>query len=311
MGEVFGSDEVIGRTELKPFTRRSDRIGLLYLTGHLGAIGLTGYLLYLSLGTPWVIAALLVHGVVVTFLYGTMHECSHGNAFRTRWLNEAVYFFVNVIYISTPLWYRYKHAHHHKYTQVNGKDTDMVLASPATFGQYLYQCLGLKFWHRNIGSITNHAMGRMQPMDSQYLSEEVWPRVVAESRLILGIYIAVAAVSVAMGTWAAVVYWLGPRILGEPVLRSFRVCEHTGCHEGPDLRLNTRTTKVNPVMRALFWNMPYHAEHHLCPTVPFYQLPALHRKIGHRLHPVGESFVSVHRDILRNHLRWGARAPSA
>ena len=308
MDKVFGRDEVISSQDLKPFTRRSDRMGLAYLTGHLGALGLTGYLLYLSLGTPWVIVAMPVHGVILTFLYGTMHECSHGNAFRSRWLNEAVYFFVNVLYISTPQWYRYKHAHHHRYTQVKGKDTDMVLASPASFGQYLYQCLGLKFWHRNLGSITAHAMGRMQPLDTQYLSSRIWPRVVLESRIILGIYATVAIVSVAAGSWAAVIYWLLPRFLGEPVLRSFRVCEHTGCHEGPNLRVNTRTTRTNPVMLALFWNMPYHAEHHLCPTVPFHQLPALHKKIGHKLHPVGASFFSVHRDILRNHLTWRSRA---
>jgi len=36
-------------------------------------------------------------------------------------------------------------------------------------------------------------------------------------------------------------------------------------------------------IRFLMWNMPYHAEHHLCPAVPFHQLPALHRLLQEKL----------------------------
>ena len=35
-----------------------------------------------------------------------------------------------------------------------------------------------------------------------------------------------------------------------------------------------------PILNALAWQMPYHAEHHLFPSVPFHRLPALHRLIG-------------------------------
>ncbi len=74
---------------------------------------------------------------------------------------------------------------------------------------------------------------------------------------------------------------------------------------GPDLRVNTRTTRTNPLIRALFWNMPFHAEHPICPMVPFHALPALHRKIGAELHPVGAGFLKVHREVIRNVLAPG------
>ena len=40
---------------------------------------------------------------------------------------------------------------------------------------------------------------------------------------------------------------------------------------------NSRTTFTGPLVRFLAWNMPYHAEHHAFPTVPFYRLPQLQR----------------------------------
>jgi len=39
---------------------------------------------------------------------------------------------------------------------------------------------------------------------------------------------------------------------------------------------NTRTTFTTRFMRVLAWNMPYHAEHHAYPIVPFHKLPAFH-----------------------------------
>ena len=34
---------------------------------------------------------------------------------------------------------------------------------------------------------------------------------------------------------------------------------------------------MNIVNRFLYWNMNYHIEHHIFPTVPYYNLPALRR----------------------------------
>jgi fatty acid desaturase len=39
---------------------------------------------------------------------------------------------------------------------------------------------------------------------------------------------------------------------------------------------NSRTTFTARAVRWLAWNMPYHAEHHAMPSVPFHRLPELH-----------------------------------
>jgi fatty acid desaturase len=46
---------------------------------------------------------------------------------------------------------------------------------------------------------------------------------------------------------------------------------------------NTRTTLSNAVVRLLMWNMPYHAEHHLYPSIPCHRLADAHAVLRDRL----------------------------
>jgi len=48
------------------------------------------------------------------------------------------------------------------------------------------------------------------------------------------------------------------------------------------------------------WNMPYHTEHHLFPSIPFHQLPALHEKIRARLAHVAPGYLTTNRAIFRS-----------
>ncbi|MFP6731408.1 MAG: hypothetical protein VCD50_14785, partial [Alphaproteobacteria bacterium] len=75
MATAFGSDKVIDRKTLKPFVKRDDRHGLINLAGHGAALGATGYLLALSLGSWWVVPVMLAHGFVMALLFAPAHEC--------------------------------------------------------------------------------------------------------------------------------------------------------------------------------------------------------------------------------------------
>ena len=79
------------------------------------------------------------------------------NPFRTRWLNEFAYWIVSLVYISQPTWYRYRHAVHHTYTQIQGKDPAMVLPGPTTWQHYIEQVVGWQFWTTFPVAITKHA----------------------------------------------------------------------------------------------------------------------------------------------------------
>ncbi|MEM1299415.1 MAG: fatty acid desaturase, partial [Pseudomonadota bacterium] len=67
-----------------------------------------------------------------------------------------------------------------------------------------------------------------------------------------------------------------PMLLGGPFLRAYLLAEHTFCPHVSNMLANTRTTFTNKLVRWLAWNMPYHAEHHAYPAVPFHKLPQFH-----------------------------------
>lgn len=89
-----------------------------------------------------------------------------------------------------------------------------------------------------------------------------------------------------------------PCLLGQPALRLYLLAEHGDCPQVADMLQNTRTTFTARAVRALAWNMPYHAEHHLAPQVPFHRLPALHALIRDRLRVTAPGYAAFTRDYL-------------
>src|SRR5260221_8073021 len=113
------------------------------------------------------------------------------------------------------------------------------------------------------------------------------------------IYLAAAA-WIAAGFSAAFYFWFLPAILAQPLLRAVLITEHTGCSKDDKGLSNARTTLASAPIRLLMWNMPYHAEHHLFPKIPFHQLPALHREIRTRLAHVAPGYLTTNRAIFRS-----------
>jgi fatty acid desaturase len=316
MEVATGRNGILDLAGLKPYTERSDGRGLLYLSGHAATLGVTGTLVWLAQGTSWLVPAMIGHGFVMAFLFAPVHECSHFTAFRTRWLNEAVYWLVCLVYGVTPTVFRHSHLAHHRFTQIRGRDPDMVLPREATVRDYLMYVSGVHFWKRNLLWLVRHAAGRVDPSHTYLPTRGQRPKVFREARVALSVYGAVAVLSLAFQSWAAVVLWVLPRLLGEPFMRWIRIAEHGECDEGPDLTRNTRTTRTFGWLRALFWNMSFHAEHHLYPAVPFHALPRLHAAVGDRLHPVGTGYLAVHREVLgalaaRRGATWSAEGRAA
>ena len=94
-------------------------------------------------------------------------------------------------------------------------------------------------------------------------------------------------------------YWIVPVLFGQPVLRLYLMAEHTGCPLVPDMLANSRTTLSNAAVRFIAWNMPYHAEHHAYPSVPFHHLPGLHRLLRGISGTIARGHLEVQRSIVR------------
>lgn len=290
--------EKISRKTLKALRERSNAPGFVHLAIHFGTLLATGALIHFTLGVWWVwLLASFVHGGVIVLLFAPLHECSHGTAFRTRWLNTAVGMLAGLISMRPFLYFKYRHTAHHTYTQHATMDPDMV-AFPSSIGNYAGMLLGASFWKKMVGTLWRGVIGRFNPLELSFIPESDVRRVSWEIRGAVAIYALIAVLSIVFHSWAAVLYWLFPRFIGEPVLRAVRMAEHTGAEESPDLLSNTRTTLANPVFRTLYWNMPYHAEHHVASSVPFHALGKLHAELKPHLGCVNTSYLQVHREIV-------------
>jgi fatty acid desaturase len=293
MDENFSG--AIDKAALKALSRPSDAKGLAQLAAHLWALGLSGALVVAASGTGWLAPAWLLHGLLLVFLFAPLHETVHRTAFARRGLNDAVAWGCGLVLALPPAYFRAYHFAHHRHTQDPARDPELASAKPDTWAAYLLHASGLPYWRRQATSILAHAAGRV---DEPFIAPAARATVVREARTVLGIYAAIAVVSVAAGSTLALTLWVVPVALGQPFLRLYLLAEHTGCPLIADMFRNTRTTRTNWLVRRLAWNMPYHTEHHAYPAVPFHALPGAHEVLRERLAVVAPGYISVHRDIV-------------
>ncbi len=108
----------------------------------------------------------------------------------------------------------------------------------------------------------------------------------------------VTAWAIASGSIVPLLFVGLPSFYGAWLVVFFGITQHAGLREDVlDHRLNTRTVYINPVFRFLYLNMNYHVEHHIFPTVPYYNLPALHREIKAYLPPPRPSMFAAYREV--------------
>lgn len=300
MDAVFAPTGAIDKKVLKTLCARSDAKGGLRLAGHLAALAATGALIAGAGASPWLVPALLGHGVVLVFLFAPLHETIHLTAFRSRGLNQAAAWLCGAVIVLPPEFFRAFHFAHHRYTQDLARDPELAQPKPGSLAGYLWFLTGLPYWRERIATTLRHALGRARgQVDAAFIPEGRRAAVAREARLLLGLYGALAAASLAAGSAALLFYWVIPVLLGQPFLRAFLLAEHTGLPLVPDMLRNSRTTKSNALVRWLTWNMGYHAEHHCYPALPFHALPGAHARLRDRIAVQAPGYLAAHRSIAR------------
>jgi fatty acid desaturase len=295
MDETVYSHPLLDRQAIRPLEVRSDWRGSIQFTAHCALLLLTGAAIYAARGSTWIFAAMVLHGVALIFLFSAEHECIHRTAFRSRWLNDAVAWVAGLVLLLPPGYFRYFHFAHHRHTQDPERDPELASPKPRTLGEWLLQASGWHYWRAEISLLVAHALGRVT---LSFAPARAHAELIREARLFIAIYAAAGAISIALRSDALLVYWILPAILGQPFLRLYLMAEHTGCALNSDMLANSRTTLSNPAVRFLAWNMPYHAEHHAFPSLPFHALPAAHRLLRGDLKVVARGYFDVQRGIV-------------
>ena len=269
----------IPRKTMKDLMRRYDgpalrdtAIWILFLLG-LGAGGVFFW------GTVWCVPFFIAYGV----LYGSSgdsrwHECGHGTAFRTTWMNTAIYHIASFMMFREPTIWRWSHARHHTDTIIVGRDPEIAIMRPPNIAGIFLDFFAVRSTLNTLKHLIIHAAGRLTGEEKTFVPEmERW-KVFAIARLILGIHVSVLVLAFELESWPLVMLiGILPTMYGAWLGHIFAMTQHAGLAENVlDHRLNSRTVHMNAVSRFIYWNMNYHVEHHMFPMVPYHALPKLH-----------------------------------
>ncbi len=275
---------------------RENAAGLCHLAGHVALVLVFG--IWIAQGWFLWPLALVGQGIAICFLFTLEHEATHKTPFRSERLNEWVGRIAGLLLILPFEWFRYFHLAHHRFTNIPGKDPELLSgARPETCAAYVIHVSGLPFWASMIRQVVGNAMGR-DP--GGYVPARAYRRVRREARVMLVFYglAGLGLLVTPLLFWV----WLLPCLLGQPFLRLYLLAEHGRCAFVADMFENTRTTYTNWIVRFLAWNMPYHVEHHALPQVPFHKLPVLHEQMREHLKVTAHGYGEFTADYA-SHLR--------
>ncbi|MFK7992874.1 MAG: fatty acid desaturase family protein [Granulosicoccus sp.] len=285
------------RRELKQLMRRSDKPALVRLILWVCLVAMTGFGIWLAQGSWLMLPAMFVHGVVLVHHFSLQHECCHYTAFKTRWLNDVIGNVCGLVIMLPNRFFRYEHCDHHTFTQLKGKDTELI-ELPQTMAGYFYYLSSIPYWRAKFSELGRHAFGHLSAEEKVFIPREERKLIKLEAQAMAGFYLAIILLSIVFQSSVVIWYWFLPVVLGEPVMRAIRMTEHVGRPNVSDMKANTRSNLVSLPMRFLCWNMNYHAEHHYASSVPFHALPKLNKKLEGYLYTGKGGYVGAHRDIV-------------
>lgn len=273
---------------------RSDWAGLRHLFVYLAALtftttGIIAQIPFWGLLIPF-------QGILLVFLFTLSHECTHQSPFRSIWINEVIGHTIAPILALPFVWFRYFHLAHHKYTNDPANDPELASGGrPSTRMGMLIYLSGWNYWRGNLRMLWSNATGKIS---APYLPKRRHHAMRREATLILILY-GLAATSLFYSPLLLWI-WIIPILVGQPFLRLYLLAEHGLCPPVADMLENSRTTFTSRLIRGLAWNMPYHAEHHSLPNVPFHKLPALNDITRAHLKSTSDGYSEFTTDYLRS-----------
>ncbi len=268
----------------------------------LFAFGAGGFLLW---GTWWAIIPFALYGVIYASSSDSRwHESGHGTAFKTDWLNNALYEIASFMVLRESVVWRWSHTRHHSDTIIVGRDPEIAVQRPVKLLDVALKFVNGKTIPRYVQHVALHCAGRLTAEEMTFIPESERGRVVVRARIYAIIYLAVIGLAAGTGSLLPLMYAGLPNVYGCWLMVVYGLTQHAGLVENVlDHRLNTRTVYMGWVHRYLYWNMGYHTEHHLFPLVPYHALPRLHALIKADLPAPYDGLLAAYREIIPALLR--------
>lgn len=292
----------------KKLTEKSDYLGLRHVLTWLFFLILIGCFAFITWGTLWSFFWFFIYGNIFMACDPIRHDCQHRSAFKSKWLNTFFYQLTSFMFSFEPVRMRWSHFRHHSHTLfVEGiydheiqvtKPTDLlkVLLMHIPGGNIL--TIHKTFLAFHLETI-KHAIGIITPIMEDCIPVKERSKCRISSRIHVSLWILIIASSIIYQSWLPVLYLLLPFVYGTTFMHTIHFMQHAGLKNNVrDHRLSVRTVKMNPIFSFLNWNMEYHLEHHMFPTVPAYNLKKLSKVIKDQLPKPKEGIFDAYKEII-------------
>jgi fatty acid desaturase len=289
----------VPRKVMKDLMARSDSPAIrdtILLYGAMLVFAFIGTVLWPSL---WSVPFWLAYGV----LYGSAsdsrwHECGHGTAFRTPWMNKAVYEIASFMIMRNSATWRWSHARHHSETYIVGRDPEIAIMRPTEMAKLVLNFFGILDVMKFFPNLIHNAFLGATADEKTFVPQSEWGKLRRVALIHLSIYVAAVALALWMRSILPLMVIGLPRLYGAWHHVMTGLLQHGGLADNvTDHRLNSRTVYMNPVSRFIYWNMNYHVEHHMFPMVPYHALPRLHALIKDDLPTPNSSIAEAFREM--------------
>jgi Na+-transporting NADH:ubiquinone oxidoreductase subunit F len=259
-----------------------------------------GYLTYILWGSWWAALPYLAYAVLYASTSDSRwHEAGHGTAFKTDWMNNALYEIASFMIMRESIVWRWSHNRHHSDTIIVGRDPEIAVPRPPDVKAIVMNFFGLRVYVSYFRAVTMHCLDRMSAAEKTFVPASEFPRIYRNARIYIAIYAAVIAVSIYAQSILPLLFIGLTNLFGTWLMVIYGLTQHTGLAENVlDHRLNCRTVYMDLVNRFLYWNMNYHVEHHMFPLVPYHALPRLHEAVKSDCPPPYTGIFDAWREII-------------
>ena len=233
------------------------------------------------------------------------HECGHRTAFKSRKLNDFFYHIGSFMNSFEAVRFKWSHSIHHNYTgSIDPHDFEVdesIFWKPKkllNFFIIFIPGIGLLNLNKSIQKeILQHALGIKTKVMEECIPDHKKQSCILVSRIYVLLWISIIIFSMIINSVLPIFLFLIPKFFATLNI-IWGLTQHIGLQDKvKDHRLSTRSIRLNPILSFIYWNMEYHIEHHMFPSVPSYNLPKLHEAIKHQL-PKPQTLFQAYKEII-------------
>src|SRR6201996_3329133 len=186
----------VPRPVMKQLMQRSDARAIRDTALWYAAIVISGIVAWFAWHAQslWAIPAFLLYGTLYCSPADSRwHESGHGTAFRTSWMNKALYQAASFQVFRRPTVWRWSHARHHTDTLVVGRDPEIGVPVPTDWWAIGLNVFALKHVANELPKVVGAAFGNFGEEEKTFVPESEWSAVIREARIWIVIYALVIA----------------------------------------------------------------------------------------------------------------------